>query len=486
MSDTNALVGQYAEVGKKWLSGYKVTEWDTGEKKISLNAKQIEFVNDKSRYCLFSGGIASGKTTGFVIKLAMLSLFFPGNRILLGRKTRANLEATTVRDFFDVVPESMVEYRMGPGLIKFFNGSEILLKGLDALQEGSEQELKKAVAEVRGLNLGGVFIDQLEEIDEVVFKTLGDRMRRDVGFRQMNFTTNPANYWAHDYFKANPRDGTKVIETSLLDNKDNLPEDFIKDRLAQPESYVKRYVFGDWDIQNMSEGNVFPQEYIKEQTFYQKTPVREFDGIKIFAEPEFHEYQIGVDPSEGAVDPCAIYVVDKDNGDVVASYSAFVPVTAIKEKVLQLAYMYSKKEKPLIVPEANSMGTALIEALKQDYSKIYEREVFNYREKKSMKKLGWVTNHGSKAALIEHFRKLLQAKFPKLRDSKLLDELRTFVYTNEAQKKGAGASNNFHDDRVISAMLAYWNVKAVSPREASLLNELKKQRNKATVNYDFE
>lgn len=469
--------------GEKWLRG-EIQVKSFGD--VVLNDKQTEFVNAKDRFTLMSGGFASGKTHAFIIKLILLCLWFPGNRILLGRKTRQAVEQATLPDFFDICPPGIYQHKIGPGIIEFYNGSQILLWGLDALQSGAGQDIKKAEQAIKSLNLGAVFIDQLEEVEYRVFEALDGRLRRDVGFNQMNLTTNPANFWAYDYFKANPRKFTRLIETSMMDNKKHLSDSFIESQLEKPELYVKRYVYGEWSPDTLIQGGVFPEDYIKQQAFHVKKPIREFDGIKIYEEPAHAEYQIGLDPSEGSVDPGSIKVVNKDTGEEVADYTAFVPLTHLAEKAVQLGIMYSLVKKPLIVPESQGGGTAVIEHLKKlGYERIYEREVFNQREKRSTKKLGFHTNHASKTQLIEHLNELFKKRFPKIRDLQTLEEMKTFIYSDEAHLKGAGAQTGFHDDRVMSLLLAYWNIEAKTPKERNILERVG-QKKKSVVQYQYD
>lgn len=469
---------------QEWLNGNNISSLGP----YKLNAKQKAFLNAKDRYCLFSGGFAAGKTLPLLLKLQLFALLFPGNRILLGRKTRQAVEQNLVPDFFEIADNiglgNFFKHKVGPGKIIAGNGSEILLYGLDALQSGSGQDIKKAEQAIKSLNLGAVFIDQLEEIEFRVFEALSGRLRKKVPINQMNFTTNPANFWALDYFKVNPRKNTRLIETSMLDNKDNLPESFIEDQLARPESYKKRYVYGEWTIDAPDEARVFKQDYLTDQAFYVSKPLRSFDGIDVYEEPRENTYQIGVDPSEGSVDPCCIQVVNKETGNLAATYSGFVPTVQIKQKVVQLGLMYSRKSKPLVIPESTGGGLALIEVLKPEWSNIYQREQFSHREKRTTKKLGFNTNFSSKKLLIDHFTELLLRKFPKIRDQKTLDEMKTFVYSNEVRKSGAGAQSGFHDDRVMALMLAYWNLKPQTQEEKELRKYLKNQK-KQPIKYQY-
>jgi hypothetical protein len=448
-------MNDYELLGQRWLRGEVEIE-DFG--KFKLTPKQKEFVNSKDRMVLANGGFASGKSLAFIVKLYLLCMFFPNNRILLGRKSRIDVEQATLPDIFDIFPEGTYTYRPGPGIIEFPNGSEILIYGLDVMQAGTSQDIKKSVQKIKSLNLGGVFIDQLEEIDYSIIEALTGRLRRDVPLQQMCFTGNPANYWAYDYFKTNPRPGTKLIETSMLDNKENLSPSFIEDQMAKPKIYRDKFVYGIWDPTTLVEGTVYSQEQIYFMSTTTKETIRAYDGINIYTNPEAHSYQIGVDPSLGAEDPCHICVVDKDTGEEVANYSGFVPNNVIVQKTFQLASLYSLSSEPLVVPEVTGAGQAFIEEFKKIYSNIYIREVFNHRENKRTQKLGFYTNFSSKTQLIENFRTLLDKKYPKIRDTKTVEESRTFIYTDEAAQKGAGAQRGYHDDRMMGKLLAYWGV----------------------------
>lgn len=502
----------YEEMGQRWLRGeVEITEFEG----ITLNKKQIDFINRKERFNLVCGGMASGKTLGWTIKFILLMLWFPGTRILIGRKTKGNAASTFMKDFVDVCPDSLYEYKVGDGKIIFANGSEAVFFGLDALQSGNGDDLKKAIQDLKSHNFGFVFIDQLEEIEMKVFEALNSRMRRrqckhaqkdqtiyndedglplyevcnicgKATFNQMNFTTNPANFWGYDYFKANPRAMTYLMETSMLDNREFLSEQFIQSELAKPARYVQKFVHGEWSPDSMVEGAVFADDYVKQQEFYIKKPIREFDGIKIFQEPKYEDYQIGVDPSQGAVDPCSIKVFSKKTGEEVASYSAFVPTNVITDKTVMLALMYSLKSKPLVVPDSTGGGQALVESLKKVYNRIYEREVFLYREKRNVKKLGFNMSHATKSQLVDNLTELFQKRFVKIRDKSTLDEFKVFVYTDEVRNKGAGAQTGYHDDRVTATMLALWNVPAQTHREKNLLNRVQKNNKKGRINYQYE
>jgi hypothetical protein len=469
----NQVMQDWESLGKRWLAGEVTIKEFNG---IKLNKPQKEFVNDKSPMVLVSGGMASGKTTAFIIKMILLCLMFPGNRVLLGRKSRSEIERTALRDFFDICPVGIYTFRVKDGIIQFNNGSEILLFGLEASQSG-EKDIRGAQQEIRGLNLGGVGIDQLEEVEERVVMDLMGRMRRNVPFRQIFMNCNPANFWALDYFKLHPRPNTKLIETSMLDNKDNLPPDYISNLMtSQSERWIRKNVHGEWTTDALVDSTVFSETFITAQGLNVQEPIRTFDGIKIYHEMNpAHTYQIGVDPSEGGQDPCAISVVDKDTGEKVAKYSAYVPINVVADKAIRLAIQYTTTSEPLMIPESNGNGAAFIEVAKRSYDNIYVRKQYNKREDKWTKNLGFNTNVSTKEMLITNFDKLLQRNFPKVRDRETIEQLKTFIYTNEARKKGAGAQSGFHDDEVMSTLLAYWEIEPHTIREERALKRNEKE-----------
>lgn len=478
------MFNQYEQLGKDWLDNKVVFKEFNG---IKFNDKQIEFINDKSRSLLVSGGMSSGKTLAFIIKFILLSQMFPDSHFLIGRKTQGNAEDTFMKDFAELCPPEIYRHEKGNHKIVFSNGSEAEFWGLDALQSGASTDIKKAEQKLKSHNFTFIFTDQLEEIELKVFDALQTRMRRRMcthssddmvihrsstgaaiyeacaqcgkyTFNQYCATTNPANFWGYEYFKVNPRPNTKLIETSTLDNKKHLTEQFIQNELLKPEAYKAKYFYGQWDDKSMVEGGVFYEEWILNQRALIKAPIRIIGGIRIFDEPELEEYQIGVDPSLGATDPCNITCVSKRTGKVVATYTANVPTNVIVEKTVQLALMYSQKEMPLVVPEATGVGQAFIEGLRPLYENIYIREVYAGIKEKQTEKLGFYTTHATKTQLIENMKELFAKGFPKLQDVDTINELNKFIYTDEAAQKGAGAQVGYHDDRLMGAMLAYWNV----------------------------
>jgi len=481
---------QWEDIGKQWLKGEVVIKEFNGFK---LSPKQIEFVNTKKKEMLICGGFRAGKTFGFAVKLWLLCMFFPGNRILLGRKSRSDVESATLPTLWDVFPKGTYIYKPGPGIIEFPNGSQILIYGLDMLVSGDDTG--KAAQKIKGITLGGAFIDQLEEIEYKMWEHVIARISdKKIPYQPICATTNPANFWAYDYFKIQPQLDERLakqrflMETGMKDNVANLPEGYIENQMTKGRNYVQRFVEGIWTPDTFTEGTVFAEEHIRAMDIVKKAPLREINGIKIYEEPKSHIYQIGVDPSLGSSDPGHISVVDTFTGKKVACFSGYVNTDTLVDRTVYLGTLYSQVQMPLVIPERNGVGQSFVDALKRKYENIYiEKRVNTIAKNRVTTKLGWHTSFGSKMQLIDNFKELLAKSFPKIYDEQTINEFKIFNYTDTATSKGASAPQGMHDDAVMATLLSYWGVQARDEKENFIKNELDRirkqlKKNKKVVN----
>lgn len=466
---------QFGYTRDEWLQKARASGWDEEfdllGKRTTLEEladrykpSQSNFISDfQSDFCLASGGYGSGKSLALYIKLILLVKCFPGNRVLLGRKTLSDIDRAVLPDLFDLIPPTWYEHRVKDGVINFNNGSQIVLFGLDAMQSGGIQDIKKAQQKLKSLNLGAYFIDQLEEVEYEVFEVLNSRLRRnDVPFRQGNMNCNPANFWAYHQFKNkqkwtgegwtdDPHSHSTLYETSMLYNP-NLPWDYIRKQLSMGEDYVRRFVLGEWNTNLITKGSVFAKEHIQFLSQLVTPPVNNEEGCEIYEQPiEGQQYRMGVDTSEGVVDPSSISVVSFD-GKKVAKFNGKVPIQALADKV---KFLYYKYKKPLIIPESNAAGTALIREIRD--LNVYREKRLQYKTDIETERLGFRTSWESKQSLINHFQGLLRRQAAKIYDRQTVEEMKSFLWSNEASQQGAGAAKGFHDDDIMSTMLAYWD-----------------------------
>lgn len=440
---------------EEYLQRARESQWD--EEVIVKYAEkyeptQADFISDfTSDFCLNAGGFGSGKSLALYIKLILVCKCFPNNKVLLGRKTMSDVERAILPELFELMPTSWFKYEIKKGIITFNNGSSIILFGLDAMQSGSVADIKKAQQKLKSLNLGAYFIDQIEEVEYEVIEVLNSRLRRtQVPFRQGNSDCNPANFWAYDYFVANPRPGYKLYQSSMMCNP-HLPWDYIRKQLNMGDDYLRRFVFGEWNTDILMKGTVFDKQAIQQLELLARKPLAIEDACEIYEQPvPGEEYRIGVDPSEGIVDPSSISVVS-NSGKKVAKFNGKLPIIGLADKVKFLYYKYNR---PLIIPESNAAGQALIREIRD--LRVYTQKITQYKQDKETNKLGFRMSYESKQQLITHFQSLLRERKPKIFDRKTIEEMKVFVWSDEAAQSGAGAARGFHDDDVMSTLLAFW------------------------------
>lgn len=406
-------------------------------------------MESKAKELLLSGAFRSGKTTCAIIKVITQHLTVPNNCGLLGRLTYPELRDTLQADFFKLLPEEWIKtWDKSYGNLYLHNGTKVMFRHLDTVSE----------FEIRGMELGFCLISQVEEISQEVVEAISGRMSlKDAPNPQIIMDCNPALFWAYKRFKQENDPGRELIEFSMLDNKDNLRQDYFADMMKKPESWKRQFVYGVWDESLLSNRAVIPIEYIQAQRVFQQEPIRHFNGIEIFKDVErYHEYQIGIDTSEGiGLDYSAVSCVDVYTGEQMAFWKGQVQPDLLKTNVLPLAHYYNDAK---IIPEINNTGIAFVANIKLEYSNIYLRKDFDRDTNEEKNVFGWKTTSGTKPLLVDNFITLLREGQAIVRSEKVINEMPTFVYTDDAKKKGMGAQSGFHDDGIIATMLSYLDV----------------------------
>lgn len=202
---------------------------------------QEKFHNCYAKYRLLAGGFGSGKTTSLAIEILKEIFSYDKNYGVLGRKDLGELKSTTLKELLDLCPEKLiVNHNKADHVIKFINGSELFYMNLD--------DARSAVEKIKSLNLGFVAIDQLEEISEAVFYAFQGRLRRQESSRNFFATCNPAGHdWLWTKWKNAPPSLEYQLFEAITTENIYLPQDYVKELLAYPEKWVKRYVFCSWD-----------------------------------------------------------------------------------------------------------------------------------------------------------------------------------------------------------------------------------------------
>lgn len=471
------------EIRVRWWDEKKDVEAFSIEKEPKkFNPSQHKFFNDRDSYSiLLSGGYRSGKTDILLRKAVFLSLIFPGNEGLLGRKTSTELEVVTLSQLREICDERLFDYQVKNGIIEFANKSRIYLRGLDVLQGTGEKDTRKAIGFIRGLNLGWYAIDQAEEVEKSIVEHLDARLSRDVPFHQAMLTSNPTNFWAYDVYKQKREgsQGYRLIEVSMFENEKNLPKDYIERQKSYEYTmprYYKQYVLGQWDEFMSSENAVLEEAILSRMESHVREPLEEYKGFKIYKQPnDRHVYQIGIDPTEGKHDRGVVTVVDVITGELVAQYAKTVLYDILALKADEIAQYYRNIKQ--IVPESNNY--AIIQEL-QNYPKwfVYKDKTYGKEEVKERDRIGFRLTRDKVLFLVQHFSQLVVEGKATVYDKDTVDEFHTYVHNGAKMEAIEGK----YDDRVISTLLSYLEVEPEMEHKNKYENIMESLRRKTYLN----
>jgi hypothetical protein len=243
---------------------------------MPLFKKQKEFLKDfkskKFRYMLFGGSWSSGKSILQIGILHELCISYPKTRYAIVRKNLPTLKRTSVKTF-----EKILAMNNDVNKIKFFNrtdwviyyhnGSEILFVEADITKDPDFNKL-------RGLELTGCLIEEINETEELVFSIMIGRIGRwnnnllnDYDFILAN--CNPTQNWVKEKWY-NPWIENKLVapyyflQSLPTDNPHNT-EQYMKGLDDLPENERKRFKEGDWNYAT-EEGHLIKAEWYKNQT----------------------------------------------------------------------------------------------------------------------------------------------------------------------------------------------------------------------------
>ena len=209
-----------------------------------------EFHASPARAKLAVGGKGSGKTLSMLMDALMLSFEYPGNVGLLGRETFGEVQEVLIDPLVAIVPAELVsEYPTAQKKkITFTNGSVIYFRSLD--------EHRK----FKGLNLGFFGIDELDAVTEEDWLQLVGQLRLPGVHRVAMGATNPTtiDHWIYDRFVRQMLPDYEYYRFRTQDNPHNPPDFYEHLAATMPESWVKRYLEGEWGSIILGE-RVYPE-----------------------------------------------------------------------------------------------------------------------------------------------------------------------------------------------------------------------------------
>lgn len=241
---------------------------------------QEDFIWNTKRESIFDGGIGNGKTTGGIIKLAILASEFPGSRWVVARQTYKTLMSTTKKTFDKIIPPHWIARDVKESTT-FHNGAEINWLHLDDMSEG----------DLRGLEINGAFISQAEEVAPEMWEFLDSRIGRWAKPEWKRpcppYIWGDCNPNGHDwiYFRFHPDCvtdhparayffGETGINQTILDK---VSPGYYQMLMNKPEAWKRRWVFGSRDI---FEGAIHP-DFKREIHVYDADRFNPFEACNI-------------------------------------------------------------------------------------------------------------------------------------------------------------------------------------------------------------
>lgn len=207
-------------------------------------------------------------------------------------------------------------------------------------------------------------------------------------------------------------------------------------------------------------GNTFlPTEEIERLRYKVRTPLERWgpeNNIWIwkYAQPD-HEYVISADVSRGdGKDYSTFHIIDTTISEVVGEFRGKVPPDQLAYLLVEAARRY---DEALVCPESNTYGYAVLMKLQElGYRNIYfskEKDKFNaLYGTGAISKAGFTTQGASRAKILTKMEEMIRNDKVDVYSQRLVDELKTFVWTNGK----AQAQRGKNDDLVISFAIGLW------------------------------
>ena len=260
----------------------------------------------------------------------------------------------------------------------------------------------------------------------------------------------------------------KLHKVSLEDKRRELGESvYNQEMMNQPASKGERF----FDLKKIDE-RIEELKAIQWQQTVKFTegednlePVKDFfeekGGWKIWGGYMKHiRYGITADVAEGyGNDSSVIQVFDLDNGIQVKEYESRNVAPSMLGKMMAdegKSAFYS-----LVCPERNSIGVAVVDAIKnENYQQMYREKSIDTITQRPIFKYGWHTNSKTKPLMLFEFKKDFEADLITINSIPLLREMRLFTNDEVTNMKAKDPLVSNHFDRLMSACIA-WQMRKI-------------------------
>ena len=279
---------------------------------------------------------------------------YKGSRWLMGRSKLKSLKETTLNSFFELTSKLEIgdqfTYNAQSNIIKWNNGSEILLKDLFLYPSDPNFD------SLGSLEICGAFIDECNQVVHKAWQIVLSRCRYKLNefnlIPKVLGSCNPAKNWTYKEFYKKSKDKSidkgKVFIQALPTDNPHLPKSYLESLLSLDKNSKQRLYYGDWEYDD------------------DPTALIDYDSIMDYFNPvhltQGKDTYLTIDVARQGRDKSVIRVW---NGWVCIKRIAFAKntITELADKVKQLMNQYNVSRSRVVADE-DGVGGGLVDILR--------------------------------------------------------------------------------------------------------------------------
>lgn len=215
---------------------------------IGLSPAQMSFLNEKSEYTLFCGGLGSGKTHAGALWAIYMALKFPNTTGLITANSYSQLKKATLSKVFELLDEMKIKFQ-------YKSQDGVLLIGPDKTVVYALSMEKYDL--LRGIEFGWGWGDECAFYKEEAYQVMIGRIRDPKGPCQWKGTTTPNGFnWLYERFVVKPAKSSSVVYSKTTDNLKHIKATYVDDLREQYDSKLAQQEL-DGQFVNLTSGKVY-------------------------------------------------------------------------------------------------------------------------------------------------------------------------------------------------------------------------------------
>ena len=414
------------------------------DSKFFPHEAQQKILNSISRFILVFAGRRFGKSVLAVNSCIERAIEKPNQKIWYCSPLYKQTKEIAWNLFAEYCPKEFIKKKNEAELkITLGNGSEISLKGTDNSDS------------LVGVGLNFCVLDEFPLMEkEVWYKVVRPMMIDTKG--ECLFIGTPRGFtWSHELYQQTKDDSDfasfffKTVDNTAVNDIESEVNKAKKEATSELDRIIFRQEY-EASFEVITGRPRFDIEVITKLREKSIEPI-EHNGLLDIYEPyeRYSKYVIGVDTSEGLItgDNSSVSIINCRNYSLVAHYSGKVAPDILASYIKEWGERYNRA---LAVVESNNHGLVTLNYLKEIYSRLYSRKVFDEQSNLWNDKIGWQTSARTKPLLIGNLDKALRSGLG-IKCKQTLDELTTYIIEEDGK---TNASEGQKDDSVISIALA--------------------------------